>query len=344
MSPKLFLTTILLIFSFLAPTTCITIRMLRNNQTNNNQSNWNTNNGNDNCSDPNIYNHNQHCQTNNQTHGNNFQTIRTCSKPANNINVGEVFAVYAQQMMRVFQNINNTLRLVKYEQNQNNNATESRMVYRVRDSQSSQDLYFGVAMVNNSQGMVQITNFVDSFELNQVLGLLGFTDAKLFNYPCGRINQMAVGGFQRFADAVAQCDGGNANHRNNNHHNYNNNNNNGNQDYGSTHNSNSHSVYSRSNNSLSNFGSNSNNFNSSTPTTLDGDGDGGFDSGLFDSNSDSNSDSGNGNNSGRSGIFDGPDSPFTSVNLKIRTTDQHGNQIIVGSKKPQREYFNAFGN
>lgn len=248
-------------------------------------------------------------QINNQT--NSSDLLQTCDNLTPDVGVGDVFAVYSHHLLNIFQNSKNSLRLVRYERKQQNENFVNKLIYQVTDSQSQANLYFGASIVSNSEGMVQMSNFVDSLNLQMVLETLNFQDDRLYNYPCGEINQLAVNGFERLANAIAKCDGsGSHNHQSQNYHNGHN--------------------YQQNQSTSSDFDFSDHGLDQLDQYSSYGNGGNQYDNHQGFDSSDS------------SDLFSDPDSPFRSVNLRIRGQDSHGNQFVLGSKKPKSNFFKPF--
>lgn len=261
-----------------------------------------------------------------------YQVKQTCDDIAPGIAIADLFSVYTEQLMSIFKDNVNELRLVKYE-SQVVAGMNYRLIFRVRDLQTQDKLYYGFGLFRDLQGGVRITAYRESFDLDEVVKALGFADSRLYGYPCGKINDLAVKGFEDWAQGLVTCPA-------------------------------VQPVQQQQNSfdNLSSFGSNFQNQNPApssfnqapqtfTPTPQT------FNQApqtfsqapqTFTPTPQTYSQApqtytptpqapaaSSGQNFGT-----GDDSPFTTINLKIKTTDSNGNPIIIGSKRPPKKSSN----
>ena len=127
-----------------------------------------------------------------------WNTIRQCNPIAPNINVATLFSLYAEQIQSICSDPINELLLVKHE-SQVVAGTNHRLIFRVRDKQTNDKLYFGFSLFVDLQGGVRITGYLESFDLNEIVSALGFSNRRLFRYRCGNLSDSAVLGFNDWA-------------------------------------------------------------------------------------------------------------------------------------------------
>lgn len=133
-----------------------------------------------------------------------YQVKQTCDDIAPGIAIADLFSVYTEQLMSIFKDNVNELRLVKYE-SQVVAGMNFRLIFRVRDLQTQDKLYYGFGLFRDLQGGVRITAYRESFDLDEVVKALGFADSRLYGYPCGKINDQAVKGFETWAEGLVTC-------------------------------------------------------------------------------------------------------------------------------------------
>jgi len=127
-----------------------------------------------------------------------WNTIRHCNPIAPNINVATLFSLYAEQIQSICSDPINELLLVKHE-SQIVAGTNHRLIFRIRDKQTNDKLYFGFSLFVDLQGGVRITGYLESFNLSEIVQALGFSNKRLFRYRCNNLSDSAVLGFNDWA-------------------------------------------------------------------------------------------------------------------------------------------------
>lgn len=132
-----------------------------------------------------------------------WNTNRSCSPIAPQIQMGTIFSIYAEQLYNIFNDPINELLLVKHER-QVVAGVNHRMIFRIRDKQTNDKLYIGISLFVDLQGGVRVTGYLESFELQDIVGALGFNDGRLFRYRCNDLNGQATQGFSDWATELAR--------------------------------------------------------------------------------------------------------------------------------------------
>lgn len=256
----------------------------------------------------------QNSQTTNASSGpmlGGFQIKQDCEDLAPGISGADLFSVYSEQLMSIFQDNINELRLVKHEY-QVVAGMNHRLIFRVRDLQTNDKLYYGFGVFVDLQGGVRITAYRESFDLNEIVSALGFSDNKLYGYPCGKINDLAVKGFETWASGIVKCPAVQPIPQ------------------PQTQFDNLHSfgnpvptpTFQNQNPAPASF--------NSVPEQS-------YNPVNFTPQSTQQPVQTSPAVSTQPAFGNGEDSPFTTINLKIKTTDSNGNPIIIGSKRPPKK-------
>lgn len=127
-----------------------------------------------------------------------WNTERGCDPITDNVELGTLFSLYAEQIQSIVQDSVNELLLVKHE-SQVVAGTNHRLIFRVRDRETNDKLYFGFSLFVDLQGGVRITGYLESFDLAEVSQAMGFADERLFRYRCDNLSDSAVMGFNDWA-------------------------------------------------------------------------------------------------------------------------------------------------
>lgn len=133
-----------------------------------------------------------------------FQLTRSCDPLAPGVHVADLFSIYSIQLFNIFADPINELLLVKHEIQQAQ-GTNHRLIFRIRDTQVSDKLYYGFKVFVDLQGGVRITGFLESFVLTEIVTGLGFLDGRIFRYPCGEISQNASDAFMQWGKELNPC-------------------------------------------------------------------------------------------------------------------------------------------
>ena len=131
---------------------------------------------------------------------------RGCRRAAPKVSMGSLFSIYAQQLYNIFNDPINELLLVRHEA-QVVAGTNRRFIFRVRDKQTNDMLYIGMSIFVDLQGGVRVTGYLESFDINSIVNVLGFSGSKQYRYRCGAMNDDATAGFEEWANTLAQGGG-----------------------------------------------------------------------------------------------------------------------------------------
>ena len=130
-----------------------------------------------------------------------WNTVRGCNAISNNIEVGSLFSLYAEQIYSICNDPINELLLVKHE-SQVESGVNHRLIFRIRDTQTNDKLYYGFSLYVDLQGGVRVTGYLESFELSVIIQALGFSDQKLYKYNCYDLSSTTVLGFTEWASQL----------------------------------------------------------------------------------------------------------------------------------------------
>jgi len=130
-----------------------------------------------------------------------WNTNRTCGPIAPQVEVGSLFSIYAEQLYSIFNDPINELLLVKHER-QIVAGVNHRIIFRVRDKQTNDKLFIGMSLYVDLQGNVRVTGYLESFNKNDIVKALGFSNGRLFRYRCNDLNNVASSGFVNWAQSL----------------------------------------------------------------------------------------------------------------------------------------------
>jgi hypothetical protein len=130
-----------------------------------------------------------------------WNTNRSCGPIAPQVDVGSLFSIYAEQLYSIFNDPINELLLVKHER-QIVAGVNHRIIFRVRDKQTNDKLFIGMSLYVDLQGNVRVTGYLESFDKNDIVKALGFSNGRLFRYRCNDLNNVASSGFVNWAQSL----------------------------------------------------------------------------------------------------------------------------------------------
>ena len=137
-----------------------------------------------------------------------WKVVRECDPISDSIDVGTLFSVYSQQIYNIFKESYNELLLVKHE-SQIFEGTNHKLIFRLRDTERQDKLYYGFTFFVDLEGQLSITGFLQSFDLDKIIDALEFSNKKLYKYDCSNLSETALLGFTDWAtELIGPTDGG----------------------------------------------------------------------------------------------------------------------------------------